>query len=85
MFRRILLTFFIYLANTKNYIYKGGFETPVLPSSNYMLESADGWTGSQYEVIKLYTTLSHGQYVDLQYGPGKNGYLEQNITLPSSN
>ena len=32
--------------------------------------------------MNLYTTLGHGQYIDLQLDYGINGYIEQTIVLP---
>lgn len=32
--------------------------------------------------MNLYATLGHGQYVDMQYNWGTNGYLQQTVNLP---
>lgn len=80
--RLVILTFLISITGGTNYISNGGFDNPIVPPMGYQLEGAVGWSGWQYEVMNLYSTLGYGQYVDMAYTGTANGYLQQTVDLP---
>ena len=70
-------------ANSTNYIANGSFDLPVVPAyKSFIACQATGWTGQYFDLI-WDQWLGRGQALDLQRGPGQNGYIEQTVVLPN--
>ena len=70
-------------AKSTNYIVQGSFDLPVVPAYySFIVSQATGWTGQYFDLI-WDQWLGRGQALDLQRGPGQNGYIEQTVVLPN--
>ena len=70
------------LSQAINLISNYSFESPILPNYNYV-GVATGWSGANFDLFHYDNGLGFGQHIDLQSGPGLNGYIEQNVTIPN--
>lgn len=70
----VFLGILSWLTRSDNYISNGSFDLPQVPAGQYFLV-ATNWTGLYFDLMALYRTLGHGQFIDLQRYIGQNGYI----------
>ena len=75
------LLLFPNLAQPINLISNYSFELPFVPNYNFIIGVATGWSGANFDLERNDYGVGFGQYIDLQRGPGLNGYIEQNVTI----